>query len=178
MKPAFLPLIGIAVACALALPFAYVHGEQPPTGAAAEKRFPPLNVPVGFKTTLFACDPFIEYPSAIALGPRPGTLFVAIDFMTGLGTTIVRRDEIRLLEDTDADGYADKSTVFADGFNSIMGLTYHDGAVYVMHSPFLTAARHRRRRQADERRDLLQGLGYRRRKPGAAALRQRGRRGQ
>ena len=42
--------------------------------------------------------------------------------MTGLGTEIVRRSEVRLVEDTDGDGYADKATVFADGFNSIMGL--------------------------------------------------------
>ena len=35
--------------------------------------------------------------------------------MTGLGDEIVRRDEIRLVEDTDGDGYADKATVFASG---------------------------------------------------------------
>jgi glucose/arabinose dehydrogenase len=45
--------------------------------------------------------------------------------MTGLGTEIVRHDEVRLIEDTDGDGYADKGTVFADGFNSIQGLAYH-----------------------------------------------------
>ena len=75
----------------------------------------------------------------IALGPRPGSVFVAHDYMTGLGTEIVRRDEIRLVEDTDGDGYADKSTVFAGGFNSIQGLAYHDGTVFVMHAPLLTA---------------------------------------
>ena len=82
----------------------------PQTGPATEKRFPPLKVPAGFKATLFACDPLIEYPSVIAAGPRPGALFVAIDYMTGLGTEIVRRDEVRLVEDTDGDGYADKAT--------------------------------------------------------------------
>src|SRR5581483_187959 len=111
------------------------------TGPATEKRFPPLKVPAGFKATLFACDPLVEYPSAIALGPRPGTLLVAHDYMTGLGTEIVRRDEVRLLEDTDGDGYADKSTVFATGFNSIQGMTYHDGTLYLMHAPYLTAVR-------------------------------------
>jgi putative heme-binding domain-containing protein len=114
----------------------------------------------GFTATLFACDPLIEYPSAIAIGPRPGTLFVAVDYMTGLGTEIVRRDEIRLLEDLDGDGYADKVTVYASGFNSIQGLAYHDGTVYVMNAPFLTALRDRDGDgKADERRDLLTGLG-------------------
>jgi putative membrane-bound dehydrogenase-like protein len=117
-------------------------------------------VPAGFKATLFACDPLIEYPSAICAGPRPGALFVAIDYMTGLGTEIIRRDEIRLVEDTDGDGYADKATVFAKGFNSIQGLAYHQGTLYVMHAPFLTALRDTYGTGvADERRDLLTGLG-------------------
>jgi putative membrane-bound dehydrogenase-like protein len=131
------------------------HGAEPltPTGPKAEKRFPPLRLLRGFKATLFACDPMIEYPSVIALGPRPGSLFVAVDYMTGLGPDIVRRDEIRLLEDTDGDGYADKATVFASGFNSIQGLTCHNGTLYVMHAPYLSAVRD------GKRRDLLTGLG-------------------
>lgn len=130
------------------------------TGPGTEGRFPPLRVPTGFRATLFACDPLIEYPSAIALGPRPGTVFVAVDYMTGLGTEIVRRDEIRLLADNDGDGYAEKSTVYAGGFNSIEGLTFHDGTVYAMHSPLLTALRDTDDDGvADERRDLLSGLG-------------------
>src|SRR5438105_13138713 len=135
-------------------------GDTARTGPGTEKRFPPLKLPEGFKATLFACDPLIEYPSVIAVGPRPGALFVAIDFMTGLGTEIVRRSEIRLIEDTDGDGYADKATVFATGFNSIQGLAYHDGRVHVMHAPFLTVLRDTRGAGvADERKDLLTGLG-------------------
>src|SRR5262245_43837102 len=134
--------------------------EPAPTGPAAEKRFPPLQLPADFKATLYACDPMIEYPSVIAAGPHGGSLFVAIDYMTGLGTGIERHDEIRLLEDIDGDGYADKSTVFASGFNSIQGLAYHRGTVYVMHSPYLTALRDTKGTgKADERRDLLTGLG-------------------
>jgi putative membrane-bound dehydrogenase-like protein len=148
--------------CLLTLPGVLsLRGDEPPrTGPRTEKRFPPLKIPAGFKATLFACDPLIEYPSAISVGPRPGALFVAVDYMTGLGTEIVRRDEIRLVEDTDGDGYADKATVFAKGFNSIQGLAYHDGTLYVMHAPFLTALRDTKGTGvADERRDLLTGLG-------------------
>jgi len=130
------------------------------TGPATEKRFPPLQVPPGFKATLFACDPLIEYPSVIAPGPRPGSILVPHDYMTGLGFDIVRRDEVRLVEDRDGDGYADSSTVFAGGFNSIQGLASHAGTVFVMHAPFLTALRDRDGDGvADERRDLLAGLG-------------------
>lgn len=130
------------------------------TGPQTEQRFPPLKVPAGFKATLFACDPLIEYPSAIALGPAAGSLFVAVDYMTGLGTEIVRRSEIRLIEDTNGDGYADKSTVYADGFNSIEGLTAHAGTVYAMHAPLLTSLRDTDGDgKADVRTDLVKGLG-------------------
>ncbi len=155
MKPLalFLGLVGAVV-------MGLDAGESPRTGPQTEKRFPPLKVPAGFKATLFACDPLIEYPSVIAAGPRPGAMFVAVDYVTGLGIDIVRRDEIRLVEDTDGDGYADKATVFAKGFNSIQGLAYHDGTVYVMHAPFLTALRDTKGTGvADQRRDLLTGLG-------------------
>src|SRR3954468_18030148 len=128
-----------AAICLILLTAVGLRADEPPrTGPTTEKRFPPLRVPAGFKATLFACDPLIEYPSVISIGPRPGAIFVAYDYMTGLGLDHVRRDEIRLVEDTDGDGYADKATVFAKGFNSIQGMAYHDGSVYVMHAPYLT----------------------------------------
>jgi putative membrane-bound dehydrogenase-like protein len=149
------------VGCALAAVRMGLWADEPVlTGPATEKRFPALKVPPGFKATLFACDPLIEYPSVIAAGPRPGAIFVAIDYMTGLGLDHVRQDEIRLVEDTDGDGYADRATVFARGFNSIQGLAYHDGTLYVMHAPYLTALRDSKGTgTADERKDLLTGLG-------------------
>lgn len=150
-------LLCFALSVLLATP---LRAAPPPTGPETEKRFPPLKVPPGFKATLFACDPLIEYPSAVALGPRPDTVFLAVDYMTGLGTEIVRRSEIRLVEDTDGDGYADNAAVYADGFNSIEGLTFHAGTVYAMHAPFLTALRDKDGDgKADERRDLISGLG-------------------
>jgi putative membrane-bound dehydrogenase-like protein len=159
-------LIGMLVllACWAAQPCA--AGSEPPrdkapaTGPETEKRFPRLKVSPGLKATLFACDPLIVYPSAVALGPRPGSILVAVDYLTGLGEEIVRRDEIRLLEDADGDGYADRSTVYASGLNSIQGLTYLDGTVFVMHAPFLSALYDQDGDGvAESRRDLLIGLG-------------------
>ncbi len=130
------------------------------SGPATEKRFPPLKLPPGFRATLFACDPMVAYPSAIAAGPRAGSIFVAVDYVSGLGDKIVRRDEVRLIEDLDGDGYAEKVSVYASGFNSIQGLAYHDGTLFVMHAPFLSAVRDAAGGGAAEvRRDLLAGLG-------------------
>ena len=132
----------------------------PEVGPVTETRFPPFVVPEGFQATLFACDPLIEYPSVIAVGPRAGTLFVAHDYLTGLGKEIIRRDEVRVITDTDHDGYADKSTVYAGEFNSIQGLAFHDGTVFVMHAPMLTSLRDTDGDDvADLRCDLVQGLG-------------------
>ena len=131
------------------------------TGPETEKRFPPLQVPPQFKVTLFACDPLIEYPSVLSLGPRLNSIFLAYDYMTGLGEQIVRHDEVRLVEDTNGDGYADQSTLWAGDFNSIQGLAYRDGRVFVMHSPLLTVLRDADGDGVvDERRDLLSGLGW------------------
>lgn len=154
------------VVTAFALTFLHA-AVPPPSGPATEKRFPPLKVPPGFKATLFACDPLVEYPSVISVGPKPGAIFVAIDYMSGLGSDGVRKSDIRLVEDLDGDGYADRAAVFATGFNSIQGLAYHDGMVFVMHAPFLTALRvplsppagREDAGLADERKDLLSGLG-------------------
>ena len=55
-------LLAALLTCAFAFP-----ADPPTTGPATEKRFPPLRVPEGFRATLFASDPLIEYPSAIAL---------------------------------------------------------------------------------------------------------------
>src|SRR5262245_4750112 len=137
---------------------ARLAAAQEATGPETEKRFPPLKIPPQFNATLFACDPLIEYPSVLALGPHTNSVFLAHDYLTGLGEAIVRKDEVRLVEDTDGDGYADKSTVWADGFNSIQGLAWFDGRAFVMHAPLLTVLRDSNNDGvADERRDLLNG---------------------
>ncbi len=159
MKPAWaVSVLGIALCLWTSL--CQADDPNPAVGPSTEERFPPLIIPEGFESTLFACDPLVEYPSVIALGPRPSTLFVAHDYMTGLGVEIVRRDEIRLLADTDDDGYADKSTVYAGEFNSIQGLAYYNDTVFVMHAPLLTALQDTDGDGvADERDELLDGLG-------------------
>ena len=160
--------------CLAALPLGALSASDaaPLTGPGSEKRFPPLKVPLGFKATLFACDPMVEYPSAVAAGPRAGAVFVAIDYVSGLGVDIVRRDEIRLVEDVDGDGYADKAPVYASGFNSIPGLEFHDGTLFVMHAPFRSAQRDGDGDGvAEDRRDLLSGPGLPPENSAAFALR-------
>ena len=154
------PVVFVPVLLLSLYPSALFAQDKSATGPLTEKRFPKLQLPAGFQATLFACDPLIEYPSVIAIGPKPGSMFVAQDYMSGLGYNSPRRSEVKLVEDTDGDGYADRATLFAGDFNSIQGVTWHDGSVYVMHSPLLTSLRDEDGDgKADTRRDLLNGLG-------------------
>ena len=58
------------------------------------------------------------------------------------GTFTKHSDRVRLVKDTDGDGKADTSTIFADGFNDPLdgiasGVLYHDGKVYLTNIPHL-----------------------------------------
>src|SRR5205814_253901 len=69
------------------------------------------------------------------------------------------RDRIKILEDTNADGRADKVTVFADGLNLATGILLGNGGVYVGQAPeflFLQDTNHDD--VADTRTVLLNGF--------------------
>ncbi len=76
-------------------------------------------MPVDFELKLFASEPDIVKPIAMAWDER-GRLFVAetqdypneVRDQDGIG-----KDRIKICEDTDGDGKADKFTVFADNLN-------------------------------------------------------------
>lgn len=77
----------------------------------------------------------------------------------------VHSERIYQLRDTDNDGTADKITVFAEGFNSVVtgiaaGILYHDGWVYVTVAPDLVRLRDTNDDGvADEREIVAHGFG-------------------
>ena len=74
-------------------------------------------------------------------------------------------DTVRVLEDTDGDGTADKSTLYADGFNEEItgvaeGVLWHEGDVYYTIFPDLWKLRDTDGDSvADERRSMFRGFG-------------------
>src|SRR5437867_8149533 len=69
-------------------------------------------------------------------------------------------DKVIILEDTDGDGRADKSTVFADGLFIPTGIEIGDGGCYVGNSTELLLLRDNDGDgKADERRVVLRGFG-------------------
>ncbi len=70
------------------------------------------------------------------------------------------RDRLVILEDTDGDGRADKSTVFADHLHVPLSFELGDGGVYVSEQPHLTFLKDTDGDgRADFRRELFTGFG-------------------
>ena len=69
-------------------------------------------------------------------------------------------DKLVILEDTDGDGRADKSTVFADNLHIPLSFEFGDGGVYVSEEPHMTFIKDTDGDgKADYRRQVLTGFG-------------------
>ena len=95
-------------------------------------------MPPGFEVRLFASEPEVVNPVAMTWDER-GRLWVLelYEYPKGAPKGSKGRDRIKILEDTDGDGKADKVTVFADGFSLATGLALGNGGVYVGAAPNL-----------------------------------------
>ncbi|WP_339864263.1 PVC-type heme-binding CxxCH protein [uncultured Algoriphagus sp.] len=94
-----------------------------------------VQVPVGFELELFASEPMIINPIAFAWDER-GRLFVIET--TDYPNEIRKEggdDKIKILEDTDGDGKADKVTVFAEGLNIPTSIMAVNGGMLISMAP-------------------------------------------
>ena len=100
-----------------------------------QKKF---KVPKGFEVRLFASEPEVVNPVAMTWDER-GRLWVVelYEYPKGAAKGQKGRDRIKILEDVDADGKADKVTVFADGFSLATGIALGNGGVYLGAAPNL-----------------------------------------
>ena len=123
-----------------------------------------VQVPVDFELQLFASEPDIINPIAMAWDEK-GRLFVieTVDYpnevrdQEGEGN-----DRIKILEDTNGDGKADKVTVFADGLNIPTSLTFANGGVIVAMAPhFLFLKDTNGDDKADIKEKIITGWGKR-----------------
>lgn len=100
---------------------------------AAQAKF---TLPPGFEIRLFASEPEVVNPVAMTWDER-GRLWVVELYEYPLGAKPGERgrDRIKILEDTDGDGRADKVTVFADGFSLATGILVGHGGVFLGQAP-------------------------------------------
>jgi putative membrane-bound dehydrogenase-like protein len=154
--------------------FKYVDSGQIPN---YERRNPPLQlqlplspresmqhiqVPPGFELQLFASEPDIVKPISMAWDER-GRLWIAetIDYPNDIHPGQPGRDRIKILEDTNNDGKADKFTVFAENLNIPTGLVFANGGVIVSAMPnFLFLKDTDGDDKADVQQVLLGGWGF------------------
>jgi len=120
-----------------------------------------LIVADGLEVNLWACEPLIAKPIQIHFDAQ-GRLWVASsEVYPHIRPGQAATDKILVLEDTDFDGKADRSTVFADGLLIPTGvIPDHAGGAYVANSTELVHFRDRDGDlKADERRSVLTGFG-------------------
>ncbi|MEO1845121.1 MAG: PVC-type heme-binding CxxCH protein, partial [Akkermansiaceae bacterium] len=89
----------------------------------------------GYEVNLFAAEPMLANPIHMVWDSR-GRLWVACSWAyPQLVPGEVANDKIIILEDTDDDGKADKSTVFAEGLSMPTGIELANGGCYVAQTP-------------------------------------------
>lgn len=97
-----------------------------------------IQVPVDFKVQLFASEPDITNPIAMSWDER-GRLWIveSVDYPnTFLETDGAANDRIKICEDTDGDGKANKFTIFADSLNIPTSIVFANGGVVVSMAPY------------------------------------------
>ena len=150
--------------------------EPSPTVANYERRAQPVafphpfsvkgsrertQVPADLRLELFASEPEIAKPIAFAWDER-GRCWVAEtrDYPHGVVSSGEGNDSIKICEDTNGDGKADKFTVFADKLNIPTSLVFANGGIIVSQPPrFLFLKDTNGDDKADVRQEILTGWG-------------------
>jgi putative membrane-bound dehydrogenase-like protein len=118
-----------------------------------------VSVPQGFTVELFAAEPDIGKPITMAWDER-GRLWLAetVDYPNSIQPEGQGNDRIRICEDTNGDGRADKFTVFAERLSIPTSIAFARGGVIVHQAPqTLFLADTNGDDRADVRRVLFQG---------------------
>jgi putative membrane-bound dehydrogenase-like protein len=130
--------------------------QKPMEPAQSAKYFATLD---GFEAKLFASEPDIVKAIWLDWDLR-GRLWIAetVDYPNELQPEGQGRDRIKICEDTDGDGRADKFTIFADKLSVPTGFVFAKGGLIVVHSGLTEFFRDTDGDdRADERKVLFKG---------------------
>ncbi|MBX3401360.1 MAG: c-type cytochrome [Gemmataceae bacterium] len=148
----------VAILFLPSLAFAQANAIVPDPDPEIERKS--FIVAPGFEVNLFAGDPLLAKPLQINFDPA-GRLWVSSsEVYPQIKPGEKANDKILILEDTDGDGKADKTTVFADGLLIPTGVEPGDGGAYVANSTELVhLSASKPGGKADRARVLLSGFG-------------------
>jgi putative heme-binding domain-containing protein len=132
--------------------------DQPPNAPySPQEALSRMTVPDGFKVELVAAEPDIVNPIALSFDDR-GRIWITESVEYPRKPAGVGRDRVKILEDTDADGRADKVSVFAEGLNIPTGVAVGYGGAWVLNAPDLLFMREKDGREIS-REVVLTGFG-------------------
>ncbi len=120
-----------------------------------------MQVPVGFDLQLFAAEPDVINPIYINWDEK-GRLWVieTVDYPNEVKNDDIGDDRIKILEDTNGDGKADKSTIFAEHLNIPTSFIFSKGGIILSQSPsFLFLKDTTGDDKADIKKEILTGWG-------------------
>ena len=133
----FFPLSASALPPPFPVPF---NTEKTPGGPMpAEEAARTMELPPGFKCQVFAAEPDVQQPIAMAWDAR-GRLWIAECYTLAENPTrwnTELRDRILIFEDTHNNGHFDKRTVFWDQGTRLTSIEIGDGGVYALCAPNL-----------------------------------------
>src|SRR3954449_3742657 len=114
----------------------------------------------GFEVNLYAADPLIAKPIQMNFDPAGRLWIVSSEVYPQIKPGQVANDKVLILEDSDGDGRAEKTSVFADGLLIPTGIEPGDGGAYVANSTeLLHFGDSDKDGKSDRRRVMLSGFG-------------------
>ena len=139
---AFASALLFAALPALAADFPLPFNSEPDTNSAAlpaAQVAAQMKLPPGFKATVFAAEPDVQNPIALAWDAR-GRLWVAENYTYAERTRkfeLRLRDRVLIFEDKDGDGRFDTRKVFTDDVQMLTSVEVGRGGVWLMCPPQL-----------------------------------------
>ena len=109
---------------------------KPGPALSVKEAIAKMKVPPGFRVECFASEPDLVNPVAMTIDEK-GRVWVTESLEYPRRQPGVGKDRVKILEDTDGDGKADKVTLFAEGLNIPSGIAVGHGGVWVVNSPDL-----------------------------------------
>jgi len=117
-----------------------------------------LLAPDDLEISLVAKDPLVINPAAMAVAPD-GRIFVCEDYVHAR-VPGMKRDVVKVLLGAENGGPATQAVTVAEDLNSVQGLAFHNGVLYIAHSPRLSTVKISADNKAGPVEDLFVGIGY------------------